>query len=797
MQDRPVLASWRVIPLVRLLSSIPFGIALIVLILVYASVLSALPQVRGALELTEMAAFEHWLFTTLVLLLCLSVTVATLTRIRLAWINAGVLTVHAGLLILCGGAVWYFGSKIEGDVLLRSPRIELVNLADPGQRVLAELLPEKGRRWANVMPAFGGLVELDVLDSEGGELHPVERALVSARLGSGQPQLLMLSANDGRTHELEPGSPPGTGPRSESGAGPRLGLRLRVFPPERHFYDSARPALYMRPVTGQNWITRELTRLPLHRERYLDEGYELLDSQGRPMPSKRTKPQVRLAGLTIPTGWFEPWRLPIRVDEAEIPFQVEITGYVPYVAATRMTVVASEGAGSPAATLRLSVTGGTETLERSLLALEPAASLLDLPTPVELRYVEDSQQRENLLAPLAGAHELTVELRDPPLRKVFSARVGETIRLEGTPYELTIRDLLPSWPLMSTGFEGAFSPAALVDVSNGQARFQRTVIQRYPELSQDIDEQGVRRKVGFVDENLSLRYRSAPRGWILLVADPEGLSARRVTLGVFTPDGQVQRQTLAAGATARVRMSGFDVDLRLVALLARARATRVPVLEPLETRRPNVAARSASAIRLKITGRAVDEGWSETHWCLFSQYPHVDVQPLRVRLPSSGEEWEIVYSRVAHELGAALAAGKLSVQFFPGRESVESWRSDFVVQPDETEAARAASVSTNNTTTVGAWTLFQSGAARDHWSHTILGVGNRRGIWPMVLGCILITVGSLFAFYVKPWLRQRMIVRAEAEPRSGLGLAEPPGGDGQWSVGGVWGNRRPVPSGRR
>jgi hypothetical protein len=110
VQERPLLSHWRTNPVVRLLSSIPFGITLIVLILAYASVLSALPQVRGALELSEMAAFEHWLFTSLVLLLCASVTIATLTRIRLAWINAGVLTVHAGLLILCGGAAWYFGT---------------------------------------------------------------------------------------------------------------------------------------------------------------------------------------------------------------------------------------------------------------------------------------------------------------------------------------------------------------------------------------------------------------------------------------------------------------------------------------------------------------------------------------------------------------------------------------------------------------------------------------------------------------------------------------------------------------
>ena len=59
------------------------------------------------------------------------------------------------------------------------------------------------------------------------------------------------------------------------------------------------------------------------------------------------------------------------------------------------------------------------------------------------------------------------------------------------------------------------------------------------------------------------------------------------------------------------------------------------------------------------------------------------------------------------------------------------------------------------TMTIGNWTYFQSGAATDNWSFTVLGVGNRNGIIPMGVGCVMITLGCLFAFYVKPILKRR------------------------------------------
>jgi hypothetical protein len=55
----------------------------------------------------------------------------------------------------------------------------------------------------------------------------------------------------------------------------------------------------------------------------------------------------------------------------------------------------------------------------------------------------------------------------------------------------------------------------------------------------------------------------------------------------------------------------------------------------------------------------------------------------------------------------------------------------------------------------GAWIFFQAGYDPDGQSSTI-GVGNRPGVMVMLLGCVMIVSGLLYAFYVKPIVVKRM-----------------------------------------
>ena len=498
--------------LIRLLSNTWFGIVLLTLILVYSSILSALAPVRRALELTEMQAFRHWLFAALVALLMLSMLTATLFRTRWSLLSAGSLLAHLGMLLLVSGSWAYFATKVEGDVLLQAPAV--VVRAKVGDRtgIIARLPAARGATWARTIPMLGETITLQVLDTQADGMQPVATARVSAQLGDGPPRVLVLG-----------GAPNVWQPLNDL-----LDVGLETFTVQTAFYDNDRPVFYVRDLATGTEVAREIAHLPIYHDRYPPEAGLLHTASGAEVPSQRTRPELCLFGLRIPTGWFDGWRLPIDVNSDGLPFTIQVTGYVPFVA----------------------------------------------------------------------------ELQ------------------------------------------------------------------------------------------------------------PQRL-----------PDGRVVAE---------------------------------PLLEERELRQADILPRSRSAIRVKLTGRGEHAGWTDTQWCLFSVYPDTEFSPLHVQVPGSNAVWELVYSRARHALGAALAAQQLSVKYFPGRRDVESYRSDILVQTGG-DGPQPVTVSTNQTYTVGHWTLYQAGFdSEEYWAWTRLGVGNRIGMWPMNIGWIVLSLGCLFAFYVKPAILRRV-----------------------------------------
>jgi len=737
----------REIALVRWISSVSFGMTVLALILLYASVGSAIPQLRGVIEMTEMQVFKHWLFGALIALFCVSLTLATIVRVRWNVANLGVLTVHTGLLLLCTSAWWYFASKIEGDTILLAPRITLLQ-SGGAPLPSGSLAAREGETWTRTMPALGGRVEVSV-DKVVADDLAASVAVVTARVGDGPPQTLTLKANE-----------------ESIAISDRLRVRLVTSPPVSQFYDREIAALYYRADNETSAHVVPLEALPLFRERFLPGGLPILDRAERKVESKRTTPVANIGPLSIPTGWLEHWRLPIPIAAPDLPFDVEITGYLPYIANMVSSYVPGGAEPNPAAQVRLRMDDQSRTVW--LLAGDPVQSHQRILAPFEFRWVADAAERDALLTPLAGSNELVVEIKDPPLCRTYAVVAGQTIEVDGTPYRLQVKQLSPDWPLMTPGFEGASSPVAIVDVTNGEKSYSRTVVQRFPHLSQDITEAGVRLRDGPYDDNIVMRYRDAERGWFMLVAgenvDP--------VFAAFELDGQVRTHPVRVGAPTPFHFAGMHLEITLADLLTHAQESAQPVVEPLERRRPSFGRPADSAIRLHFRGRGELAGWEASRWCVFSTYPNLEARPIEIRPPGSPRSYEFKYSRLTHDLGAELALKSLNVDLFPGGHSVERWQSEYFVR-EPGEEVRAAISETNRTSTVGRWTLFQSGAAKDHWTFTILGVGNRNGIMPQLLGCTLITLGCLYAFYVKPILRRRQTAAARA--RSGdSGVPERP-----------------------
>ncbi len=741
-QPVPRLRAAPSFPLIKPFSSIALGIVWLTLILIYASVASALPQVRGYVEMTEMEIFHHWIFLVLNVLFVINLMVATFTRIRWNWTNAGVLTTHLGLLLLVGGSVWYFWAKVEGDVRLDSPRVEIIDSRGEPVRS-AMVLAAEGESWSTFMPVLGGRVSMLVQKAAG---TPVSTVELLYRVGEQEAKTVTLTA-DNRTGE----------PISD-----RFRVRLTPGKPKSTFYDRDLAALHFRRADQDLAEMKHvpLHGLPIHRERFVSGPAMPVMPNNAAAVSQRT--------TSISTLGLEHWKMPLPVVSADLPVDVTVTGYLPYVRGMRQTVVPAAGgeAENPAVTVELTDGRGGQR-EQTLVALKPTESRLDTLVPVEFRYFKREDELNEWLAPLAGPHELTIEIKDPPTFRQLAVTKGEKITLEGTPYVLSVESLQTDWPLISPGYEGARSPAATVSISNGETHFMRTVIERFPEMTQDVDEQGMRRRTGLVDPNIVVRYRSVATMKLLIGATAEV----EPVLAIVDSRGQVERGPLAPNQRRELPFGG---GLTLKAFHRHSRVELIPVVEPTMFRRPNMDRRQ-SVIRLEFSGRGEHSGWKETRWTFFSDYPEDMTQPLRIRPPGAEQDWLFVYSRAERDLGVTLHPGKLTVTFFPGRQSAERWRSDFYVKAGDS-APQHASVYTNHTTTAGAWTLFQSGAANDHrtgdfWSFTILGVGNRHGIWPMLLGCVLIPLGSMYAFYVKPILIRRRKEQALAQARAAGRLA--------------------------
>jgi hypothetical protein len=103
-------------PVVRLFSSVVFGLTILGLIGLYIAIGSGFSDLRAALEMTDLQFFDAWPMRILLCLLVTDLIIVTLRRIPLTLFKLGSWTVHTGILTLIAGSVWYFSCKQEGSV---------------------------------------------------------------------------------------------------------------------------------------------------------------------------------------------------------------------------------------------------------------------------------------------------------------------------------------------------------------------------------------------------------------------------------------------------------------------------------------------------------------------------------------------------------------------------------------------------------------------------------------------------------------------------------------------------------
>lgn len=754
-------------PVTRLLDgigSVPFGVTMLVLILVYSWVGSAglAPFkevfIRQAFEKTEMEWFSWWPFNLLVAVFCLSLTLVTVRRIPLTLPKLGIWVTHAGVLVLCLGCAVYFGEKVEGQVAVYR---RLALLHAPGADPVAMRL-QPGAEAALHAPAGHYHVRVT-------ELNPEYTLLTGADAGKRtfMAQLLVeppaaapfirqvLVGYPEYTEDVVPGQ--GRAIKVLGRALVDETFRVELdYAPETRFAVRDRPALHLRAAGSEDWTEYPLRGLPRYRER-VAAGEKVFSPRGAPRPHPRPlelRPAAKENGGGLPPG-----------------LSVRVSGYLPFA-----TLEESWEPGGddlyPHIVYTTEVGGSTFTEE--LLAFDPARNrLFNGVFDVVFRWVESEVELARLLDP--GEPMLVVRIPS----KGFTARLplaairDREVAVAGTAYRVQLEQYFPRWSLAGSGRAGQPASMALVRFSGPEGRLRRAVVHPDASLSQDLDEGGMRH-AALIDEAVVMELENLSDAGLTFAAGPHGLHAL-----LISQDGTVMHQPVELGQPFEF----LDGHLKLTVdeLCERARRVMRPAIVPVEER--DAKAGAAYSLVKVVLER---DGWSDERWVEFSAYRYptrMGYQPQRVELPG-GEYLELVYSEETWPLPAPVALESFQLETYPGQMRERDYIS-LVRFGGEEGWTEPKQVRSNRPAEHRGWWFFQSTwdpPAPDMnyagMNFTGLGVGNRRGVTIMVLGASMAMLGAAFSFYVKPVILRR---RAQRWTRTGGGRAaasEPPASPG-------------------
>lgn len=742
----------------RLFSSVWLGVFLAVLLFVYCTIGSAIPAVRQhpALEMTEFEWFNWWPFNLLIVLLCLNLVVATIRRIPLGLLNLGVWMIHGGIIVLCIGSYYYFGTKVEGDapVFRRRVQIQLPGMASP-QSMPA--LPGNqtgfaigGEPWRFQIQGTNSNWPI-LSDEHQGETAYAVNVLVTPP--SGDPFIRqLLSGYPQYTEDIIPGQG-----RAIKSIGRKLvdeDLRISLdYEPQEYFHLMDTWALYVRRVGEAQWRQRPIHGLPRYHDRigsreqvFADPHYPVtlraIDLPVRPGPG----------GDALSQGEWN---------------NVRITGYLRYAQMRRQWREGGEQLNPVVRASLISDHGGALPARRDfdLVALDRGQNRSD-DGLVQLVWLSDFSQVDSL--PTDSAAMLHIEVpkddvaADVPINaQTLVGAEGPYTPIEGTDFAYRIQSVQDD--LVMPGQGSTFS-VAIVGMKGPDGEFTRMVADRADltrDMHGDADPHGTGRAPQEADPRIHTTYqpRTAP---ILLAAHPKG-----VFLAVNGPEGRLLGRDVDIGETVDI-VPGLSV--RVDSLLTHAASEVKPYVVPPPARQRN-AGETFAMIRIEVnTGQGL-----EARWLRFNQYALPNARyayggrfaysPEQFSLPDGGVV-EVIFSRERRRLPSPIALEEFELDTHIGGYTGQSQTiRNYVSQLrflDEGEWTAPTAIRVNAPTEHGGFWYFQSTwdkppteSPNGGMNYTGLGVGNRNGVYVQLAGCALAVAGMLFAFYVKPTVRRR------------------------------------------
>lgn len=737
-------------PLTRLLdlfSSVWFGVTLMVLIFAYSSIGSAYPPFRQhpLLEMTEFEWFCWWPFNLLVALLSLTLIVTTLRRIPPRWTTAGVWMIHSGIVILILGSVYYFSTKVEGDVPVfrRKVVIEV-----PGAKKSIDLLARPGNR--ATLEGLAGAYQFEIAN-----IQPDWPILTGADAGKKtySVSLMVTTPQEKFVRQLLAGYPqytediiPGKG-RAVKSTGrklidPTLNISL-AYEPQTHFFVRDTSALFVRTHGSKEWAERPIRGLPHYHERVTSPDHVWQwDSAAY---------DLNPIALHLP---------PSSDNDSFSDVDFRLDGFLRY-ALERAHWVG--GGAVPYPVVGLSVHSPEQHQDYELAALDSQAKQAQ-GGKIVFEWVEKPEELEALANSSMGT--LRIEVPDKeivlelPISELEATGSDAPFRkVEGSDYEFRLRNRLDNFPLG----DGRIVSIAIVEIRTPERSFTRMVSDD-PHATRDMSAEGsgTGHEVLEPDTSIVMTY-TPPRPPITVVAGPEPMG---LTV-LFNPgDGPLQRFTPEVGDNVPLAP---DWLLKVKYFHPNARPEFRPWIVPRH-QRDRDAGRLRSMIRLTLS----KDGWQKSLWLPFNPHAFADEQyhipgrtvysPRDIELPD-GRRVELMFSRERHELPTAVALDDFTLLTHQGglignNSNVRNYVSQLRFAEASGGWSDPANMSLNQPATRDGWWFFQSTwdpPARGYagMNYTGIGVGNRNGVHIQLAGVIIAVTGMLFTFYVKPIILRR------------------------------------------
>ncbi|MFO0874561.1 MAG: hypothetical protein U0575_11400 [Phycisphaerales bacterium] len=595
-------------------------------------------------------------------------------------------------------------------------------------------------------------------------------------------------------------------------------LRLALdYEPARWFYlknDADKSwALYVRRPGEQEWHERRIEGLPLYND-YIASRDDVIQPPGEtPLP-------------------LDPIDVAIPATSPDDPFKdvtFRATGYLRYaMTRTQFADGGPQAALNPAVWLSVGF-DEKQKHDLELFAFDPARRRADQGI-IAFRWVRSAEELQALLKP--PTLDFDVPSSSGGARIRFSAPITDLARVNPSLAFAPIEGSDYSWRVFNVeddiGLSSGSASVAIVELKSSRPETPAAangapataagdggrVVRRWvfddPALTRDVPEGAVAPTVGastLVDDRVEIRYRpGAGRAVLTIVAGPD---ERDLGMVVAASNQQARVVPLRVDQPTTI---GGGLSLVVTDYFPRAISITKPLVVPREQRMRDAAEFFAQA-RIEVDGQSGHSvrfsggtPWLAFHRYVFSGPERVlrrqVFEPTLVTL-ADGREIEVLFSRQRLPLPAPVALDdfRLTTHIggFTGEASTIRNYTSFV-RFDENTADDAPSapldprwgapvaLSVNEPISRDGWWFFQAQwdppdearaagqRASAGLNYTVLGVGNRDGVWVQLAGCIVAVSGMIYAFYVKPLIKRRRQLAVQRQVEAMAARGELPAG---------------------